>query len=459
MPSNGSTQRRLMRTLAILGQAKADWLALSIAPSSFSQLYRAYILTSETLNDKNPYTLLDASTESWQIQAIAIISYTGLAMLLLVLSIFLLHLILGIFLPAPQTRHQQVADDTPVDLFSLVQYTYLVPLALLASVANFCGLVDITAMPLLADVFLGIWRICACFGAIASITALPIYLMVKMRCSQLGMQQQHKQAPWFLLYIPGIVAATTASELAAILPNKRASEVLFSGYLLWGSSVIPALAFAIVFVRARLSLTRQPNVYHLILPLSLMSQTALSIMALGIQSQRVWTDTSGPATAPLLLGEIAMASGAILGMVFWAAAAAWFVNSHLVVVLKTTSPRNLLVALRLLITTRIVAFPVASFAIATAALARIWHSTMALALTKVLLVYVGCILSGIYVAMIWNVCSFAYGLVVSRKQRLALEPPGLYGQTDDSRPCLPQQQQQQHAGDSAASGLQSYGSI
>ncbi|KAJ1880467.1 hypothetical protein LPJ57_002232 [Coemansia sp. RSA 486] len=457
-----------MRTLAILGQAKADWLALSIAPSSFSQLFRAYILTSETLNDKNPYTLLDASTESWQIQAIAIISYTGLAMLLLVLSIFLLHLILGVFLPAPQPRRQQAVDDTPVDLFSLVQYTYLVPLALLASVANFCGLVDITAMPLLADVFLGIWRICACFGAMASITALPIYLMVKMRCSRLGMQQQqqqqqHKQAPWFLLYIPGIVAATTASELAAILPNKRASEVLFSGYLLWGSSVIPALAFAVVFVRARLSLTRQPNVYHLILPLSLMSQTALSIMALGIQSQRVWTDTGGPATAPLLLGEMAMASGAILGMVFWAAAAAWFVSSHLAVVLKTTGPRSLLVALRLLITTRIVAFPVASFAIATAALARIWHSTMALALTKVLLAYVGCILSGIYVAMIWNVCSFAYGLVVSRKQRLALEPPGLYEQTDDSRPCLPQQQRQrqqrQHAGDSAASGLQSYGSI
>ncbi|KAJ1645955.1 hypothetical protein LPJ64_002512 [Coemansia asiatica] len=180
-----------------------------------------------------------------------------------------------------------------------------------------------------------------------------------------------------------------------------------------------------IFVKARLALPRQPNVHHLILPLSLLSQTALGIMTLGIQSQRIWADTKGPATAPLLLGEMAIAAGALLGVILWASAAAWFVSAHLAILLRTTSPRNMLRKMILLVTTRIVAFPMASFAMATAALARIWHSMVALALTKVLLVFVGVILTGIYAAMIWSVCSFIIGLVVCRKQMSAEEPDEL----------------------------------
>ncbi|KAJ1798212.1 Plasma membrane sulfite pump involved in sulfite metabolism, partial [Coemansia sp. RSA 2598] len=336
-------------------------------------------------------------------------------MLVLVLSAFGLRLLFRGVLAAPQGRPGRAVPDagqpaSATDLFSAIQYTYLVPLSMLATVANFCGLVDITAMPLLADIFLGIWRLCAVFGAVVSITALPLYVLLRPRyhagdagIAQQQQQQQHRLAPWFLLYIPGIVAASTASELAAILPNQQASSMLVSGYILWGSSVVPALSFTVVFLKARLGLQRQPNVHHLVLPLSLLSQTALGIMTLGIQSQRVWADsTSGPATAPLLLGEMAVAAGAILGMVFWAAAAAWFVSSHLVVLLRTTSPKNMLRALGMLVTTRIVAFPVASFAIATAVFARIWRSMAALALARLLLIYVGVILSGIYVAMIWS---------------------------------------------------------
>ncbi|KAJ2809602.1 hypothetical protein H4S07_003171 [Coemansia furcata] len=138
-------------------------------------------------------------------------------------------------------------------------------------------------------------------------------------------------------------------------------------------------------------------------------------MSLGIQSRRVWADTVGPSTAPLLLGELAMAAGAILGLVLWASSAAWLINAHVLVIHKyrrRAEQQSVLIIPSLAETTLLLVprqtrsviaecwrqvnplaachavYPLASFALASAYIAHIWDSSIALHLAQLMLAYV-----------------------------------------------------------------------
>ncbi|KAJ1720635.1 hypothetical protein LPJ53_004764 [Coemansia erecta] len=288
----------------------------------------------------------------------------------------------------------------------MVEYGCLAPLSLLALVSNFSGIVDITRAPLLADILQGVWRLCAVFGAVVALTALPLSLR----------HGDSRRISWYLLFIPGVAAASTASELSMVLSESRASGVLTAGYLLWGASAAPALGLTIQNVRHRLH--QGPSTKDLVVPLAPVSQLALGIMTLGIESRRVWADTVGPSTAPLLLGELAMAAGAILGLVLWAAAAAWLVNSHLIITM-TAVPCNVISICGRLTESWQIVYPVASFAMATAVLARIWSSATALMLARILIAYLTVAICGLAGRALWKLWT---ATTIARSQRTSTSP-------------------------------------
>ncbi|KAJ2096918.1 hypothetical protein GGI16_004701 [Coemansia sp. S142-1] len=308
-----------------------------------------------------------------------------------------------------------------------------------ATIANHSGIIDITAVPLVADIFLVVWKVCALASAACAFLVLPAYVAAAMRQNR---RQRRRPAPrpetaldysdsepdmvypWFLLLLPAIAASSCAGDLTMVLQPRDASDVLIYSFVLWGAAIAPALVFTISYIRYQVTRYSQlppdsrASPLDVIFPSVSVSQLALSIMSLGIQSRRVWADTVGPSTAPLLLGELAMAAGAILGLMLWASSAAWLINAHVLVIHKyrrwqsrREEEQNSVafvpsIAALCLVprqTRSAVAgcwqqvnslaachavYPLASFALATAYVASIWDSSIALHLTQLMLAYV-----------------------------------------------------------------------
>ncbi|KAJ1839275.1 hypothetical protein LPJ73_006818, partial [Coemansia sp. RSA 2703] len=266
----------------------AEWLSVSISLSAYAQLWHTYTSAADHINDtpKTPGTL----ASDWLVHLLTLVSYTSLGLELLLVPTYALRMLLAIALPSqPPPTHQQQQQlrqqqqleqeerSCSATVHRMIAYGSLAPLSLLTLVSNFCGIVDITRAPLLADLLQGIWRLCAVFSAALTLTALPLSL-------------RFGQAPWYLLCIPATASASTASQLSTVLSTMRASHVLSSGYLLWGASALPALALAVQNVRRRLR-RASTETCDLVVPLAPVSQLALGIMALGIESRRVWADT------------------------------------------------------------------------------------------------------------------------------------------------------------------------
>ncbi|KAJ2380849.1 hypothetical protein GGI05_006167, partial [Coemansia sp. RSA 2603] len=213
----------------------AEWLSVSISLSAYAQLWHTYTSAADHINDtpKTPGTL----ASDWLVHLLTLVSYTSLGLQLLLVPTYALRMFLAIALPSqpPTHQQQQLEQDErscSATVHRMIAYGSLAPLSLLTLVSNFCGIVDITRAPLLADVLQGIWRLCAVFSAALTLTALPLSL-------------RFGQAPWYLLCIPATASASTASQLSTVLSTMRASHVLSSGYLLWGASALPALALAV----------------------------------------------------------------------------------------------------------------------------------------------------------------------------------------------------------------------
>ncbi|KAJ2719368.1 hypothetical protein GGI07_005249 [Coemansia sp. Benny D115] len=392
----------------------------------------------------------------WLVCFVSIISYSGLALHLLLICVYGLRLLLA----SVVTSARGEATDTiiaeggggngPVAYIGpIIAFAWTLPVSLLAIVSNFSGIVDITTAPLVADLLLGTWRLCAVLSAVLMLTALPAFMAASP--SRRRYHDYRLLLPWYLLFLPAIAASSAASELTLVLPAARASGVLAAGYALWGGSVIPALAFAVLYIKQHMAIRRHDgngndnnngngngtlgnstataedgglgndsvalsDLKQYLEPLAPLSQLALGIMSLGVQGRRVWSDSVGATTAPLLLGELSMAAGAILGLIFWASSAAWFLHAHLLAALAIStrsahhyqqrhsgysalftslSPRATCVGKLCLEATSTChpIYPVASLAIASATLARIWSSTTLLMLTQALLVYTSILIS------------------------------------------------------------------
>ncbi|KAJ2490365.1 Plasma membrane sulfite pump involved in sulfite metabolism [Coemansia sp. RSA 2052] len=365
--------------------------------------------------------------------------------------------------------------QAPFKLKHAIESSSLLLVSVFTTIANHSGIIDITSAPLVADILLVLWKICAIASAASAFTVLPTYVIATMRQSRRWRQRRpgavtlehHNDLeddtmdpyPWFLMLLPAIAASSAAGDLTMVLQPREASDVLIYSFVLWGAAIAPALVFTVSYIRHQVShysllppgSTSSP--LDVLSPSAPVSQLALAIMSLGIQSRRVWADTVGPSTAPLLLGELAMAAGAILGLVLWASSAAWLINAHVLVIhkyrrrLSRREEQNVggsnSIALILPVTTDTAAatllytaaprrnrsavagcwqrinsfaachavYPLASFALATAYIARIWDSSTALHLTQLLLAYITALMAAalaraLYAAVQW-VSSFA----------------------------------------------------
>ncbi|KAJ2484594.1 hypothetical protein IWW37_006131 [Coemansia sp. RSA 2050] len=448
--------RRLVKQLqgllalarAGLGAVSVRWLAVATALNINAQLWRTYASVVDWSSGNSAGTPYPRSVSGdWLIAFVTATSYAGLALQLLLLPVLAARLALAV------ARQAQA----PLRLECAIKSASLLLVSLFATIANYSGIIDITSVPLVADIFLVVWRICAMASAACALIVLPTYAATATRRSQSQSQSQSQGRrrrpnsvpdyysepdsdladpyPWFLLLLPAIAASACAGDLTMVLQPRDASDVLIYGFVLWGAAIAPALVFTISYIRHQvLRFTQLPPeaassaALDIVFPSAPVSQLALAIMSLGIQSRRVWADTVGPSTAPLLLGELAMAAGAILGLVLWASSAAWLINAHVLVIHKHRRWQShrrreehassvTLIASPIADTTLLlvprqtrsavaecwqqasslaachVVYPLASFALATAYVAHIWDSSIALRLTQLVLAYVSVLMA------------------------------------------------------------------
>ncbi|KAJ2078813.1 hypothetical protein H4R24_004220 [Coemansia sp. RSA 988] len=391
-----------------------QWLESSTVLCIYALVWRKYTWALEGFDFEKPTSDVWSSESNWMVFFVTVLSYVGITLLLLFLPLYLLRLAVS---RRAASHSAEPNSNTTADYNTNipgchVQQMRLVGLLLvsvLTALSNFSGIIDITLAPLVADLMLFLWKCCAGAASFLGIVAVPAYVFSTIR-------QQQPQS-YSLMFLPAIVASATASDLTLVLSLDEASALLGMSYVLWGMSVVPVLLFAVAHIRYAIrcfSGSAHPLAV-LIGPLGALSQLTLSIMALGFQSRRVWGDLVGPATAPLLLGELAMAAGAILGLVLWAGLLAWFVHCHVLAIIcsyrqfqrgQVRSHLQLYPENRFAnpTTERItwqcaagqcllgmpvcqVAYPLASFALATLYFARIWSSYGALLCSRFIIAY------------------------------------------------------------------------
>ncbi|KAJ2662200.1 hypothetical protein IW148_003089 [Coemansia sp. RSA 1199] len=340
------------------------WLDMSISLSMYSLVWRAF---SWSLDAFDTDVSMLRGTSSWVIHGTNVTTYLGLLLLVFFPPVYFVQ---SIFLTL-RAHPGQLIDH----VFVCAQFV----VAVLTTLSNFSGTIDLVLVPLVSDILLHVWHWCAVLSACVAVLALPLYIT------------SDRPRMWHMLWLPCVVCSVSASDLSLVLQAQDASSLLSLGFVMWGASIIPSVCFAIGHIRRSL---RSCELSVLIPPLAVVSQLALGVMALGVQSKRVWGGTVGPATAPLLLGELAMAAGAVLGLVLWAASAAWFVNAHVLVVWMQWRRRSTGWS----ISVCKAAYPVASFTMATIYVARVWSSRSALLCSQFLIAYLSFVLLVVPVA-------------------------------------------------------------
>ncbi|KAJ2716989.1 hypothetical protein H4R19_000298 [Coemansia spiralis] len=368
-----------------LGAAALDaggrWVELSMGLSAYAVVWHAYAQALPVLAPDG------AAAGGWLIAGATAVSYSGLALLLLLPPLGVARAIARALRPRSDPPAEPPQQETGPMPESMCLFSLLV-VAALTAVADFAAVVDITQAPLVADTMMGLWRSCAAAALLLTVAALPIYLTAPTPAPA--------DAPrWHLLVLPAVAASAAAGELAQAVAPHNAAGLLGHAYVLWGASVVPALCFAVVQARSACAIA--PSIPAgrlapvLAAPLTTVALLAAAIMALGIHGRRVWNDPATPASTPLLLGELAMAGGAILGLLLWAAAAAWFATAHVLAIMAPRPPGARMAGRQLCAaawsTAAQLAYPLAAFALATIYLARIWSSVSALLCARVLLAY------------------------------------------------------------------------
>ncbi|PIA13822.1 hypothetical protein COEREDRAFT_83192 [Coemansia reversa NRRL 1564] len=395
-----------------------QWLELSTVLCIYALVCRKYTWTLQAFDFDKPTSDIWSSESSWVVLLVTVLSYAGIFLLLLFLPLYLLRL--AVFSRTithnsnnSSSSSSEVSGDSSnpgrhVQQMRLVGHLLV---SVLTALSNFSGIVDIILAPLVADIMLFLWKCCAGAAAFLAIVAVPTYVFSAMR------RQHPRSSLYTVMFLPTVVASATASDLTLVLPLNEASALLGLAYTLWGMSVAPVLSFAVANIRY--AIKNFPGSAHplamLIGPLGALSQLTLSIMALGLQSRRVWGDVVGPATAPLLLGELAMAAGAILGLALWAGLLAWFVHSHVLAIIcgyrqfrqnqnyhhlqqnsandsanrntVHTTWRSATGQYLLKMPVCQMTYPLASFTLATLYFARIWTSYSALFCSRFIIAY------------------------------------------------------------------------
>lgn len=131
-------------------------------------------------------------------------------------------------------------------------------------------------------------------------------------------------ALWLFPTVSTIVAASTGSLLADILPNpSHALITLLTSYILWGTGVPLALSTLVIYFQ-RLTVYHLPPsevIVSVFLPLGLLGQAPYGIMQLGHVALRVLPETK---TLHPLAGPVFYIVGFLAGLILWGFGLIWF---------------------------------------------------------------------------------------------------------------------------------------
>ncbi|KAJ2837990.1 hypothetical protein FBU31_001021, partial [Coemansia sp. 'formosensis'] len=184
--------KRLQRLPALatagLGAVSVRWLAVVTALNIYAQLWRTYasVVIDPDTPTHTPY--LRSIGGDWLIAIVAAISYTGLALQLLLLPVLATQLALAV------ARQPQA----PLNLKHAITSISLLLVSVFATIANHSGIIDITSAPLVADILLVAWKVCAMASAASALIVLPAYVVATMRQSR--RQRRHVSEPMSAYY-------------------------------------------------------------------------------------------------------------------------------------------------------------------------------------------------------------------------------------------------------------------
>ncbi|OLY77654.1 Sulfite efflux pump SSU1 [Smittium mucronatum] len=131
---------------------------------------------------------------------------------------------------------------------------------------------------------------------------------------------------WLLPVVPAVVTAASGSVVAQILDVERAKLVLLLSYIIWGLGI--PLSFCIIaFYYSKTVITTIPPPELLIsmfLPLGPLGQGSFGIVNLGIVAKGFFSKNNEEFVPVELIGQVAEAGGALVGLVIWGFGIFWF---------------------------------------------------------------------------------------------------------------------------------------
>ncbi|KAJ1778812.1 hypothetical protein LPJ67_006025, partial [Coemansia sp. RSA 1938] len=134
------------------------WLDVSISLSMYSLVWRTFSWSLDAF-DTDVSTLRDTST--WVIHGTNIMSYLGLLLLVFFPPVYIVQTIVLTLRAHPE----HFVDH----IFVCAQFV----VAVLTTISNFSGTVDLVLVPLVSDLLLHVWQWCAVLSACVAVLALP----------------------------------------------------------------------------------------------------------------------------------------------------------------------------------------------------------------------------------------------------------------------------------------------
>ncbi|OLY77655.1 Sulfite efflux pump SSU1 [Smittium mucronatum] len=159
-----------------------------------------------------------------------------------------------------------------------------------------------------------------------------LFIIIVVPFYKLSIQEhslEKMQGTWLLPIVPAIIMAATGSIVSQVQEYERAKFMVLLSYIIWGLGVLPSLCI-IAFLYSKTAIYNLPPAEQLasiILPLGTLGQGSFAIVNLGIEANRLFSETGKEFVPVDMIGQIALAGGTLVGLVFWGFGLFWVVLS------------------------------------------------------------------------------------------------------------------------------------
>ncbi|OMJ13975.1 Sulfite efflux pump SSU1 [Smittium culicis] len=134
-------------------------------------------------------------------------------------------------------------------------------------------------------------------------------------------------ATWLLPVVPAVVTAASGSVVAQVLDTEKAKLVILLSYIIWGMGVPLSLCIVAFYYSKTVIHTLPPPemLLSVFLPLGPLGQGSFGIVNLGIAANKLFAASNQDFVPVELIGQVAHAGGALVGLVMWGFGVFWLV--------------------------------------------------------------------------------------------------------------------------------------